>query len=810
MPFSFYKGLIASVMIFRNKTLKYYFALNLLLFLSGCSMWDNFTTYFNLYFNTATLFESAENEILSQKRDLFSNDPLVIPGTARTSLIKVIEKSSKILQFNSETAYVDEALMMLGKSFYYQGNYQKSKRKFEELLATSPESDEEITEANLWIAKCHFELREFSQAVKLNEEVRTIAIEQGFDNIIKQSYVQEIKYRIKEEGYVQAISLAKEFADVYDDGVVRAQIYYELGNLYTKTKDYENAILAYEKVFDYQPDFDLEIIATIKYGNALRNVGQSEKALEVFQDIRTKDKFITSYNEIDYEIGKTLVVLGKYDEAYNQFRYVDTTYKNTQFASTSNFEMGELFRTRFLNYDSAGYYFSKAASATLPIEYQDKARSNNLLFSKYKRLRRDINKYDRQLFYSQNPQIFIDDSTDYVADSIKILTEYLEKKELQDIWKGADTLFSNKNIKDSTFIKDSIFVSDSLVKVDSLVRIGIIQPLDTIGLKQSILDSLKVKNLAKLNDPKNPLNILNKSQSSIKLDSVKFKGNPPQKLKISIDSAKTVLAKNSLELGNLFLTELDVPDSALANYNKILKNYQSPVYYPNTLYALGSYYLTIDNKPKADSLFKIIYDDYKSRTIVNAAADKLKLPLINLQFDPAKDQYAAAEDLMQSADYKQSLHILFNIYRSYPKSPVAPQALYTSGWIYENNLSLSDSAAAMYDTLIAKYPTSIYVRQIAKKINAYKQERARLQKAAQDSINALVQIKHDSTVIAQNTVQDDSSQIINDAFSYAEPEQDDKITQVLTNPDKISINNQNNIVPKKKLEPLWDPRKHFN
>ena len=126
-------------------------------------------------------------------------------------------------------------------------------------------------------------LREFSQAVKLNEEVRTIAIEEGYDNIIKESYVQEIKYRIKEEDYVQAISLANEFADVYDDGVVRAQIYYELGNLYTKTKDYDNAILAYEKVFDYQPDFDLEIIATIKYGNALRNVGQSEKALEVFQ-----------------------------------------------------------------------------------------------------------------------------------------------------------------------------------------------------------------------------------------------------------------------------------------------------------------------------------------------------------------------------------------------------------------------------------------------------------------------------------------------------------------------------------------------
>ena len=50
--------------------------------------------------------------------------------------------------------------MMLGKSFYYQKNYPKSKRKFEELLETNPDDDEEITEASLWTAKNSFELRE--------------------------------------------------------------------------------------------------------------------------------------------------------------------------------------------------------------------------------------------------------------------------------------------------------------------------------------------------------------------------------------------------------------------------------------------------------------------------------------------------------------------------------------------------------------------------------------------------------------------------------------------------------------------------
>ena len=572
-------------------------------------MWDNFTTYFNLYFNTATLFEDAENEILTQKRDLFSNEPLIISGNTRTALTKVVEKSSKLLQFYSNSSYVDEALMMLGKSFFYQGNYQKSKRKFEELLATNPD-DEIVTESNLWIAKCLFELRDFTEALKLIEEVRVKAIEEDYENIVKESYVQEIKHRIKEEEYPLAIVLTNEFAEVYDDDVVRAQIYYELGNLYKLTNDNPNALLAYEKVFEYEPDFDLEIIATIKYANALRNAGQTEKALEVFEDIRTEDKFLASYNEIDFEIGKTYAQLGQYNRAYDQFRIVDSTYKNTPFASASNYELAELYRTRFMNYDSAAYYYSKAAISNPPKEYLENAISNNQLFTKYSKLRKDINRFDKQFFYSQNPEIFSKDSSDYVADSLKLLTEYLEQKEMQDIWKGVDTMFNfqNKNLNDSTFIRDSIFVRDSLVKIDSLIQIGLYNPADTIGLRKSITDSLKAKNLAILNDPKNPQNIINKLQSGVKLDSVKFKKNPPQKLKISIDSAKTVLAKNCLELGNLFLTELNVPDSALNLYNIILDRYASPVYYPNTLYALGSYYLTINDKPKADSLFTSIYE----------------------------------------------------------------------------------------------------------------------------------------------------------------------------------------------------------
>ena len=797
-------------MIFRYKTIKLLVFSLLLFIVSGCSVWDNFTTYFNLYYNTAGLFEDAEQEILSQKRDIFSTDPLVIPGNSKTLLVKVVEKCSKLLQFYSTSSYVDEALVMLGKSFYYQGNYQKSKRKFEELLATNLDDDEEITEANLWIAKNSFELREYTDALRIINEVRVKAIEEDYEDIIKESYVEEIKYRIRQEDYPTAISLANEFADAYNDGVVRAEIYYELGDLYTLTGENDNAILAYENVFDNSPDFDLEISATIKYAKALRSAGQYEKALELFQDIRTEDKFLTSYNEIDFEIGKTLVQIGTYNQALDKFRMVDTTYKNTPFASASNFEMGELYRTKFLNYDSAGYYFSKSAISNPPKEYLDKAKSNNILFAKYSRLRKEINKFDRQLYYTQNSEIFTQDSAAYVADSLKLLEDYLAQKELQDIWKGADTLYNNPNLKDSTFIKDSIFVSDSLTKIDSLINIGLYNPADTVGLSKKMLDSLKVKHLAELRDPKNPKNILNKAQTGIKLDSVKFKKNPPLKLKITVDSAKTVLAKNTLELGNLFLTDLDVPDSSYFLYKKILDDYNSPVYYPNTLYALGSYYLTINDKQKADSLFNIIYSDYQDRAIVNAAANKLDKPLIDLNFDPAKEQYASAEDLMLTGNYSQSLNKFFNVYREYPKSAVAPQALYTSGWILENNLYLPDSAASVYDTLIAKYPTSLYVKQVSRKVTVYKQEKIRIQKAIDDSLKAINQIAPDSSLIA-TTTGDNSENVIGEVFGTS---------GIDSKMDETANSNLNNEIvdPKvaaglkiaEKLAPLWDPRRHFN
>ena len=44
---------------------------SILIALSSCGVWTDFTTYFNTYYNAKTLFDQVEEEIKNQKKDIF-------------------------------------------------------------------------------------------------------------------------------------------------------------------------------------------------------------------------------------------------------------------------------------------------------------------------------------------------------------------------------------------------------------------------------------------------------------------------------------------------------------------------------------------------------------------------------------------------------------------------------------------------------------------------------------------------------------------------------------------------------------------
>ena len=785
--------------------------LSALIFLTGCSTWNNFTTYFNLYYNANELFQKSEKQIIEQKKDIFSIEPPTIPPAAGADLQKVIEKCSNILQFSPNSSYVDDALMMLGKSFYYQKNYLKSKKKFEELLASNPEGDYAL-ESSLWIGKCDMRLRNYSDGLLILEDVRNKAIEEGNDEFMQEAFIEEIVYYKSVFDYSSAITTANEFLAVSDDDKINAIVWNEVGNLNVAIEDYETAVKAYQNVFEYSPDYQLEVTAKISLGKALRETGENQEALTLFEDMRSENKYADKYSDIDLEIGITQSTLGKFDEAINQLTIVDTTYKNTPNSSVAKYEIARVYEYGLKQLDSAAVYYKKAALSPLPKEYISLAKDKDGLFSRYISLRNNLNKYDKQLFYLENPEEFKKDSALYVQDSLAIAVEIANVKELQEIWSGMGDLLLGE--KDTTgYYQDSVTVANLLVSIyrDSLEsinkdsifsKIKNPQPGDSIIVAQ--FDSMLTNRTfdpnakQKLEQEKRERETLANQLTASLPDTLKFKNNPPRWPKITEDSLKTLLAKNQLDLGNLFLSEFDMPDSAYKYYYSNLTKYPKSSYYATSMFAMGSYYLTVDNQQSADSLFNIIYDNYKNESIVNAAAVKLNKPLIDLNYDPALEQYKQAENLILAGEYSSALFELKKIPTDFPKSVVAPKAIFASGWIEENELHNTEVAVEYYDTLIARYPASEYVRIIAPKVSFYKQEKRKEELALNDSLNALVSndsLKTDTVQVAVETI------IPNDTVQVSVVEKEQTPEQQGNNTDSGTTK-----TPVVK-EPVWNPRK---
>ncbi len=599
--------------------------------------------------------------------------------------------------------------------------------------------------------------------------------------------------------------------NISEDDEIKAEAWYEIGNLNVKIGDIQNAITAYKNVFEFSPDFDLETDAKLKYGQALRDGGQSENALLIFEDMRSEDKYLDKLANIDFEIGKTYASLNRFDDAISKLTLVDTTYRNDPTAGAAKYEMGLIYEAGLKQLDSAASYYKKATTSTLPPLYVLPAKEKNQLFTSYVNLRKELNKYNKQIFYYQNPDEFVKDSAKYVEDSLAIADEIENVKELQEIWAGLESMMVNTDTTGA--YKDTIKTIDSLIARDTTFTYRnrdtlYAQLYDTLYSDSAIVfvfDSLfsDPSMLTPLELQQYELEKRQREQRERELtaglpDTLKFKNNPPRRPAITEDSLITIIVLNQLQLGNLFLTELNLPDSAYWYYNSNLTSYPNTPYHAGTLYAMGSYYLTMDNQKRADSLFTIIYDDYKNESIVNAAANKLNKPLIDLDYDPAREDFIEAESLLLLKEYAGAINGFYNVHKLYPNSTYAPKALYTCGWILENELFLLDSAAAYYDSLVTNYPASEYVKIIAPKLTTYKQELRKQELALQDS---LIAIENPSDSLTTDSVFISIDESIPDSIIVAMDEEAENVLEE-DEEEKIELSN----IPVVK-EPVWNPRR---
>jgi TolA-binding protein len=202
---------------------------------------------------------------------------------------------------------------------------------------------------------------------------------------------------------------------------------------------------------------------------------------------------------------------------------------------------------------------------------------------------------------------------------------------------------------------------------------------------------------------------------------------------LSKDSLQTILSGKLYNYANLFFSEMELPDSASYYYDKILTDFPKKSVVPGTYYALGIYYQSLNQKEKADSLFKIVINNYKNSEFAQLSAKKMKTVEDIPVTDPADSFYVAAEKKYYDKKYNEAITDFRSLMEKFPKSKRAPKAAYYIAFIYENDLKDVDSTTAAYELIAKKFPTSDVFTKTQKRIDVYQAEKAKKEKAAEEA-----------------------------------------------------------------------------
>ncbi len=109
--------------------------------------------YFNTVYNAKTYFHEGKK--------LVTHDTLVVDSD---NFDKTIEKSTSIIVKYPKSRWVDDALFMMGASYYYKGDYSRSLEKLDFLVKNYPASGH-YYEAQYLIGLANYKLQKYGSAI---------------------------------------------------------------------------------------------------------------------------------------------------------------------------------------------------------------------------------------------------------------------------------------------------------------------------------------------------------------------------------------------------------------------------------------------------------------------------------------------------------------------------------------------------------------------------------------------------------------------------------------------------------------------
>jgi len=270
----------------------------------GCSrssligrQYDDFTAYYNEFHNAEEAFEEGLQSIRQEDRTVDRNRYLSIfltPAAAASEVFdEVVQKSADVVRKHPNSKWVDDALLLIGKSYFYQKNYAGAAEKCREVIDLDTER---TPEAQFWLARALLAADEVESA----EEALRGGIETGSDDGPWTSRMRLLRGElyVRQQLLADAVTFLTQGLEGAVPDRVAARSAFLLGQVHETVGHVEEARTAYGRAQDRSQRYELEMAAELSALELQGLHGDSELALERLRGLQTDDENETMRGEI--------------------------------------------------------------------------------------------------------------------------------------------------------------------------------------------------------------------------------------------------------------------------------------------------------------------------------------------------------------------------------------------------------------------------------------------------------------------------------------------------------------------------------
>ena len=608
---------------------------------------ENFGTYFNTFFNAVQNYDDAYDDYVTRVVSGYSerfDSIYAAPNLSQESkdnFNKAIEKASKVIQYHKSSAFMDKAVLLIGKSYYYLGDYLKAERKFGEFISKLSAS-RLLDEALLFHGRTELRLGNYDQGLAtLNNLTRNSKDKQ----VIAGAYQSIAEYYISKKNYEASLDNYRKSIEFSNDNSFKAQMQFLIASV-TARQNASKSVVEFRKVLDYNTTYELEYLT--RYSIVKNQILSNE-----FSGLlNTLDQMIVDYkdvplylSEINYLIAKYYDQKKDYKRAVKSYKDVIVNYPKTVASSDASYALGDYFEHDKGDYLTAYRYYRYSGEESSNGHYAAITTRKLQIFKKYFDLRSTI----------AGKEIKTDYDSLFLKDLKPELQQENQKNQEQNI-KGKGDEGSGGEPGGLSF-RLEIFSDSS-------------------------------------------------NENSLFSDSLRLRAEN--------------VAKAKFELAELFMYDINNLDSAENYLNQAYDESGDYDFKSRVLFALADLYRESSRSDKYNSTLKTIVDDYPTSPIANECRKLLNLPVITEVEQNTDDSiFTYAENRFAAGEYPDALNAFKELADNYPNSDHLARANYAIGWIYENVLSLPDSAVVYYKRITGDPSNSEYYAIVSQKLAEY-------------------------------------------------------------------------------------------